>query len=79
MNNSSTTLIHYLTELYQKSTKSWQVLSEQSSRSEAEADLASFLEFREANKDYSDYIEAKISLKTVKTETNKEILKMIEL
>ena len=79
MNNTSTTRVHYTVELYRKSTKSWEFLSGQDSRSDAEADLASFLEYRDANKDYSDYVEAKISLKTVKTETIKETLKMIEL
>ena len=79
MSNNSVTTINYIVELYCKNTKTWQTLSVHDSRSEAEADLASFVEYRDPNKERSQYIEAKIMLKTVKTETIKETLKMIEL
>ena len=79
MNNYSVTTANYIVELYCKNTKTWHTLSVHDSRSEAEADLASFVEYRDPNNEHSQYVEAKISLKTVKTETIKETLKMIEL
>lgn len=79
MNNNSITTTNYIVELYCKNTKTWQTLSVHDSRSEAEADLASFIQYKDTTKEREQYIEAKIVQKTVKTETHTQTLKMIDL
>lgn len=79
MNNNSVTIVNYVVELYCKNTKTWQTLSVHDCRSEAESDLASFVEYKDSTKEREQYIEAKIVQKTVKTETTTQTLKMIEL